>query len=54
MRKSVIRHDPKAKDFAGTLQRVLHKLNVPVALGKLLDGDNVSNLINERSQNFYY
>ncbi|PAV15621.1 phospholipase D nuclease [Pyrrhoderma noxium] len=44
MRKSVIRHDPKAKDFAGTLQRVLHKLNVPVALSKLLDGDNFPDL----------
>ncbi|EJD04669.1 phospholipase D/nuclease [Fomitiporia mediterranea MF3/22] len=39
MRKTTIRHDPKAADFPGTLQRVLHKLNVPAALTKLLDGN---------------
>ncbi|KAI5120005.1 hypothetical protein M0805_008466 [Coniferiporia weirii] len=39
LRETPIRHDPKATDFPGTLQRVLHALNVPAALTKLTDGD---------------
>ena len=38
MRKSTVRHDQSATDFPGTLQRVLHSLNVSPALTKLLDG----------------
>ncbi|KAL5520519.1 hypothetical protein ACEPAG_9743 [Sanghuangporus baumii] len=34
LRQTTIRHDPKATDFPGTLQRVLHTLNVPPALTK--------------------
>ncbi|KAL5478752.1 hypothetical protein ACEPAI_2029 [Sanghuangporus weigelae] len=39
LRRTTIRHDPKATDFPGTLQRVLHTLNVPAALTKLLDDE---------------
>ncbi|KAL5525069.1 hypothetical protein ACEPAF_8938 [Sanghuangporus sanghuang] len=40
IRQTTIRHDPKAIDFPGTLQRVLHTLNVPAALTKLLDDES--------------
>ncbi|KAH8115094.1 phospholipase D/nuclease [Phellopilus nigrolimitatus] len=39
MRRTAVRHDPKATDFPATLQRVLTSLNVPAALTKLLDGN---------------
>lgn len=39
MRQTTIRHDAKAVDFPGTLQRVLDYLNVPNALHEFLDGD---------------
>ena len=39
IRQTTIRHDPKAADFPGTLQRVLHTLNVPAALTKFLDDE---------------
>ncbi|KAL5498179.1 hypothetical protein ACEPAH_2309 [Sanghuangporus vaninii] len=40
IRQTTIRHDPKAIDFPGTLQRVLYTLNVPAALTKLLDDES--------------
>ncbi|THH07200.1 hypothetical protein EW145_g3542, partial [Phellinidium pouzarii] len=41
MRPTPVRHDDdgKASDFPGTLERVLHSLNVPAALTKFIDGD---------------
>jgi len=38
LRQTPIRHDTKASDFPATLQRVLHQLNVPAALGAHING----------------
>ena len=38
IREDPIRHDAKATDFPGTLQRVLQALNVPAALKMHIDG----------------
>lgn len=39
MLQTAIRHDANAVDFPGSLQRVLHYLNVPKALDKFVNED---------------